>query len=54
MALGEAIQSRSFSNVWICMRCNVKNRGSPGKKPFQCRKCGSQRLRLKNKQGKKK
>ncbi len=40
---------RLFANVWVCMRCNHKNRGSEGKKPSHCRKCDSQRLRLKHK-----
>jgi ribosomal protein L40E len=45
----EEADKRMFSNVFICMRCNAKNRGSEGKKPSKCRKCGSKRLRLKHK-----
>lgn len=45
----KAAEDRLFANVWICMRCNAKNRSSAGKKPSKCRKCGSNRLRLKRK-----
>ncbi len=41
-------ESRLFSNVFVCMACNAKNR-SAGGKPKKCRKCGSARLRLKHK-----
>jgi len=49
MAKFEAAEKRIFANVWICMRCNAKNRSSPGKKPGKCRKCASKRFRLKSK-----
>ena len=49
MAKFEAAEKRLFANVWICMKCNAKNRSSPGKKPSKCRKCGTKRFRLKNK-----
>ncbi|MDO8634349.1 MAG: 50S ribosomal protein L40e [archaeon] len=49
MAKFPAAEKRLFSNVWICMRCNAKNRASPGKQPAKCRKCQSKRFRLKNK-----
>ena len=49
MARFEEADKRLFINVWICMRCNAKNRGSEGKKPDACRKCGSKKLRLKHK-----
>jgi ribosomal protein L40E len=42
-------ESRLFSNVFVCMVCNAKNRGNGGKKPAKCRKCTSNRLRLKHK-----
>ena len=45
----EEADKRLFANVWICMKCNAKNRASPGKKPSRCRKCKSKRLRLKHK-----
>jgi ribosomal protein L40E len=45
----EQADARLFANVFVCMKCNAKNRGSPGKKPAKCRKCGSKRLRLKHK-----
>ena len=44
----EEADARLFKNVWICMRCNAKNR-SLSRKPAKCRKCGSPRLRLKHK-----
>ncbi|MDO8427949.1 MAG: 50S ribosomal protein L40e [Candidatus Diapherotrites archaeon] len=44
---------RLFDNVWICMRCNSKNRVAPGGKPTKCRKCKSSKLRLKRKLKKK-
>jgi len=49
MARYEEADRRLFSHVFICMRCNARNRGSEGKKPTRCRKCGSGRLRLKHK-----
>ncbi|MDO8538558.1 MAG: 50S ribosomal protein L40e [archaeon] len=52
MARFEQADARMFVNMFVCMRCNAKNRGSPGKKPAKCRKCGSRRLRLKHKQKK--
>lgn len=48
MAKFDEAEARLFKNVWICMKCNAKNRGPSGK-PNKCRKCGSQRLRLKHK-----
>lgn len=48
MARFDEADARLFKNVWICMRCNAKNR-SPSGKPRKCRKCGSVRLRLKHK-----
>jgi ribosomal protein L40E len=48
MAKFDEAEARSFKNVWICMRCNAKNR-NPSGKPNKCRKCGSKRLRLKHK-----
>ncbi|MFH1587694.1 MAG: 50S ribosomal protein L40e [Candidatus Diapherotrites archaeon] len=35
--------------MWICMKCNAKNRVSSGKKPAKCRKCDNKKLRLKRK-----
>ena len=49
MAKFEIAVARLFENVWICMKCNARNRGSQGKKPDRCRKCGSIRLRFKHK-----
>jgi len=48
MAKFEEAEERLFKNIWICMRCNAKNRSQSGK-PRACRKCGSKRLRLKHK-----
>ena len=44
-----AADKRLFLNMWICQKCNAKNRSTEGKKPKKCRKCNSKRLRLKNK-----
>ena len=44
---------RIFQDVWICMRCNAKNRSNHSKPPAKCRKCNSRKLRLRKK-GKKK
>jgi len=48
MAKFEEAEDRLFKNIWICMKCNAKNR-CPSGKPKKCRKCGSVRLRLKHK-----
>lgn len=44
----EAAQERIFNNVYICMKCNARNRLS---KPegANCRKCGYSGLRKKHK-----
>ena len=52
-ALSPVAAKRIFQDVWICMRCNAKNRSSRGKKPTKCRKCNSDKLRQRKK-GKKK
>jgi ribosomal protein L40E len=49
MAKSPEAEKRTFTNMYICMRCNNRNRGSEGKKPTICRNCGSTRLRLKKK-----
>ncbi len=49
MARFEEADARLFKNIWVCMRCNAKNRSGSGTKPRLCRKCGSKRLRLKHK-----
>jgi len=48
MARFAEADARLFLNQWVCMRCNAKNRSGKGK-PTKCRKCGSNRLRLKHK-----
>jgi ribosomal protein L40E len=53
MALVPASANRIFKGVWICMRCNHRNRSGKGTKPEKCRKCGSNKLRQRKK-GKKK
>ncbi|HZX33866.1 MAG TPA: 50S ribosomal protein L40e [archaeon] len=53
MVMAAVAQKRLFQNVWICMRCNAKNRAQTGKMPSKCRKCNSKKLRLRKK-GKKK
>jgi len=52
MAKFDVAEKRLFANIWICMRCNAKNKCGTGKRPDCCRKCGSKRLRLKSKQKK--
>jgi len=42
-------EKRLFENVWVCMSCGAKMRGSRGKKPERCRKCKSKQLRPKKK-----
>jgi len=49
MARFKEADNRIFANVWICMKCNAKNRSSQGKKPLKCRKCKTSNLRLKKK-----
>lgn len=48
MARSEAADERIFENVYICMRCNARNRVD---KPDEskCRKCGYDGLRPKHK-----
>lgn len=53
MARFPEAEDRLFKNIWICMKCNAKNRTGTGKKPSKCRKCGSKRLRIKHKAKKK-
>lgn len=47
MAKSDAADSRIFENVYICMKCNARNRVQ---KPEQasCRKCGYDGLRKKH------
>lgn len=40
---------RLFVNVYVCRRCNATQRGGGNAPPPRCRKCGSKRLRPKNK-----
>ncbi len=46
MGIAEA-EARLFKDVWICMKCNARNRGYNGRPPERCRRCGSKRLRRK-------
>ncbi len=51
--LNEVVLKRMFQNVYICMNCNAKIRGSYAKVKegkVKCRKCGSKDLRLKAKE----
>jgi ribosomal protein L40E len=41
----------NFENVYICQKCNARNKCGNGK-PSKCRKCGSNRFRLKKKKKK--
>jgi len=45
----EEVDNRIFRNVYVCMRCNATVRGKNIEK-LRCRKCGSKRLRPKNRQ----
>ncbi len=51
MAEFKESMARRFNNVFVCQRCNATIRSNSGK-PAKCRKCGSQRLRLKKKKRK--
>ncbi len=53
MAASSVAMKRMFENIWICMKCNAKNKGQKGVAPAKCRKCNCKDLRLKKK-GKKK
>ena len=52
-AMSPVAAKRLFQDIWICMKCNAKNRGQKGKAPAKCRKCKASKFRLKKK-GKKK
>jgi ribosomal protein L40E len=47
----DLVVKRRFENVFVCQKCNATNRFGTGK-PTRCRKCGSDRLRLKKKKKK--
>ena len=49
MAKFPEAMKRVFAYMYICMKCNARNRGADGKKPTICRKCFSTSLRLKKK-----
>lgn len=49
--LDPAVLSRLFRNVYICQKCNARNRLKSIYKAH-CRKCGSKDLRLKRKEKK--
>ena len=51
--LSSVAANRLFKDIWICMKCNAKNRGQKGNHPARCRKCKAAKFRLKKK-GKKK
>ncbi len=42
------MEKRMFENMYICMKCNARNKLKSLKKA-KCRKCGSKALRLKRK-----
>ncbi len=49
----EAVSKRLFTNMYICMDCNARNRTTLDKvkkKKVKCRKCGNKNLRLKAKE----
>lgn len=45
----EEADERVFDNVYICRRCNARNR-TDNPESTSCRKCGYAHLRLKNEQ----
>jgi ribosomal protein L40E len=49
----EEANNRILKDVWICMNCGAKQRGSKGKKPNKCNKCDRSEFRIKHKQKKK-
>jgi len=52
MALDPVVEQRMFSNVFVCMRCNARNRAASIKVrqgKIHCRKCGYNRLRVRKK-----
>ncbi len=49
MPISKEASERLFKNIWVCMKCNARNRGNTGERPLKCRKCGSKRLRQKKK-----
>jgi ribosomal protein L40E len=52
MALDPVVEQRMFSNVFVCMRCNARNRAALSKirqGKVRCRKCGYDRLRVRKK-----
>ncbi|MFH0832318.1 MAG: 50S ribosomal protein L40e [Candidatus Aenigmatarchaeota archaeon] len=51
--LPESVAKRMFINVFICMKCNARNKAkydAVKKGKVKCRKCGSRELRLKAKE----
>lgn len=44
----DAAEERLFNNVFICMRCNARNRMQTADEK-NCRKCGYDKLRKKHK-----
>ncbi len=51
--LPEIVANRLFTNMYICMKCNAKMRAPYSKVKagkIRCRKCNSNRLRLKAKE----
>ena len=49
----EEANNRILRDVWICMGCGAKQRGSKGKAPSKCNKCNKSEFRIKHKQKKK-
>ena len=45
----EEAENRIFKNVYVCRRCNAKNKTANPEKT-SCRKCGYRHLRKKNEQ----
>lgn len=49
MAQSDAAKKRIFDNVYICMKCNARNRVQNPEKA-KCRKCGYAGLRPKHRE----
>lgn len=49
--LDPVVLNRVFKNMYVCQKCNAKNR-LKSKEKAHCRKCGSPDLRLKRKEKK--
>ncbi|MFH1751539.1 MAG: 50S ribosomal protein L40e [archaeon] len=49
MARFPEADKRLFDDMWICIKCNSKQRAPNKRKPTKCRKCGGAQFRVKHK-----